>query len=265
MLLLTIEEAEVAREEWRLSGEAGENEEPPPLVAKEPQLEAARASLAAGKADLEKAELNLDRTTLRAPFDGRITHKNVDIGQFVSVGQQLAGMYSIEAAEIAVPLQQEDLQWLHVPGFTAGDDAAGEAVVHATIAGADRKWEASIMRAEGMLDERTRMVNVIVRVERPYDAIPPLAMGLFVTVELTGVSVPDALWLPRSAVHENNVVWIVDKENRLRFRNVDVVRFDGDEALVTGIADGELVAVSQLRIVTNGMKVSLHNEEESER
>ena len=109
------------------------------------------------------------------------------------------------------------------------------------------------------------MVNVIVRVKRPYDAIPPLAMGLFVTVEFSGVSVPDAIWLPRSALHENNVVWIVDSERLLQFRTVEVVRFDGDEVLVTGITDGELIAVSQLRIVTNGMKVNLQSETRSER
>ena len=259
-LLLAIEEAEVALEEWKLSGEAKAGEDPPPLVAKKPQLEAARASLAAGKADLEKAELNLERTTLRAPFDGRITRKGVDIGQFVVVGQQLGSMFSIEAAEIAVPLPQEDLEWLHVPGFTP--DGAGESkvTIHAELAGRDRTWKGRIMRSEGVIDERTRMIKVIVRVERPYDTVPPLAMGLFVIVEIEGVTVPDAIWLPRSTVHENDIVWIIDGESRIRFRPVDVVRFDGDRVLVTGIEDGELIAVSPVKIVTDGIKVNYKTE-----
>ena len=112
------------------------------------------------------------------------------------------------------------------------------------------------MRSEGVIDERTRMVNVIVRVERPYDTVPPLAMGLFATVEIEGVTVPDALWLPRSVVHEGNLVWIVDGESRIRFRPVDVVRFDDDRVLVTGVEEGELVAVSPIKIVTDGIKVN---------
>jgi RND family efflux transporter MFP subunit len=263
MLLLAIEEAEVALEEWKLSGGNDENDEPPPLVAKEPQLEAARASLAAGRADLEKARLNLERTTLGAPFDGRIIRKSVDIGQFVSVGQQLGGMYSIEAAEIAVPLPQEDLRWFYVPGFTPNDNGESAVTVGAEIAGMERSWEGKLMRAEGVIDERTRMVNVIVRVERPYDSVPPLAMGLFVTVEIDGVTVPDAVWLPRSAVREKDVVWIVDGESRIRFRPVEVVRFDGDRALVTGIENGELVAVSTIKIITDGMKVNYQTAGES--
>ncbi len=255
-LLLAIEEAEVALEEWKLSGEAKAGEDPPPLVAKEPQLEAARASLAAGNADLEKAELNLARTTLRAPFDGRITRKAVDIGQFVAVGQQLGGMFSIEAAEIAVPLPQEDLEWFYVPGFTPDGAGENKVTVHAEMAGQNRTWEGKIMRSEGIIDQRTRMVKVIVRVERPYDTVPPLAMGLFAIVEIEGVTVPNTAWLPRSAVHENDIVWIIDGESRIRFRPVDVVRFDGDQVLVTGIEDGELIAVSPVRIVTDGIKVN---------
>ena len=216
VLLLTIEEAEVALEEWKLSG--GEGDEPPPLVAKKPQLEAARANLAAGEADLEKAKLNLERTTLGAPFEGRIIRKNVDIGQFVSVGQQLGSMYSTEAAEIAVPLTQEDLEWFYVPGFTPDGTGESTVTVYAEIAGRSLTWPARIMRAEGVLDERTRMVNVVVRVERPYDSVPPLAMGLFVTIEIRGVEVPDAVWLPRSAVHEGgatqefNVFWPIGRD-----------------------------------------------------
>ncbi len=253
-LLLTIEESEVALEEWKLSG--GKGEEPPPLVAKQPQLEAARANLAAGKADLEKAALNLERTTLRAPFEGRIIQKNVDLGQFVAVGQQLGSMYSIEAAEIAVPLPHEDLEWFYVPGFTPNGNGDSDVTVHADIAGRDLTWPGRVMRAEGVLDERTRMVNVTVRVERPYDSVPPLAMGLFVTVEIEGVEVPNAIWLPRSAVHEDDTVWIVDEESRIRFRPVDIIRYDGDRVLVTGIEGDELVATSPIQIVTEGIKVN---------
>ena len=254
-LMLTGEEAEAAREEWKIQN--GDDSEPPSLVAKEPQLAAARAALQGARANLDKAMLNLDRTSLRAPFDGRISSKSVDLGQFVSVGQPLARMFSVEAAEIMVPLDDVDLRWIEVPGFTAGEESESRAVVKGTIAGRDFEREGSLMRTEGRIDERTRMVNVVVRVERPYEGRPPLAMGLFVSVEIEGITMPQAIWLPRSAVHEGDVVYIVDEENRISFKKVDISRYYRDEILVTsGISDGDLVVISPMKIVTEGMKVT---------
>ena len=85
-------------------------------------LAAARAALAAGKADLEKAVLNLERATIRAPFKGRISDRNVDAGQFVPAGMSLGSMFSTDVAEIVVPMPDEDLYWFSVPGFTPGSE-----------------------------------------------------------------------------------------------------------------------------------------------
>jgi RND family efflux transporter MFP subunit len=256
-MMLTEEEAEAARYEWKIQND-DDGTSPPPLVAKEPQLAAARAALDGAKAELDKARLNLERTTVRAPFDGRISSKSVDLGQFVAVGQRLARMFSVEAAEIMVPLEDVDLRWIEVPGFTGGETSASEATVIATVAGRDIERPARLMRTEGRLDERTRMVNVIVRVERPYDEMPPLAMGLFVRVEIEGVMLPEATWLPRSAVHDGNTVYIVDSESRIRFRRIDIARYDRNDVLVSsGLDDGDLVVVSALKIVTEGMEVSM--------
>jgi RND family efflux transporter MFP subunit len=261
-LLLTEEEAEAAREEWKIqTGDDGTS--PPPLVAKEPQLAAARAALEGARADLDKARLNLERTSLKAPFDGRISSKSVDLGQFVAAGQRLAAMFSVEAAEIMVPLEDSDLRWIDVPGFTAGKETESDAVVRATVAGQEIVRKARLMRTEGRLDERTRMVNVIVRVDRPYDERPPLVMGLFVRVEIEGVVLPDAVWLPRSAVHGDDTVYIVDDEDRIRFRKVGIARYDRDEVLVSsGLDTGDMVVTSPMKIVTEGMKVTYSVPEE---
>jgi RND family efflux transporter MFP subunit len=257
ILLLTEEEAEAAREEWKISNGDQEDSDPPPLVAKEPQLAAARAALDGAKADLDKARLNLERTEIRAPFDGRISSKSVDLGQFITMGQRLARMFSVEAAEIMVPLEDVDLRWIEVPGFTSGDSGESQARVIATIAGREVERPAQLMRTEGRLDERTRMVNVIVRVDRPYDARPPLAMGLFVRVQIEGITLPSAVWLPRSAIREGSVVYTVDGESRVRIKAVDIARYDRDDVLVrSGLDNGDLVVTSPMKIVTEGMKVT---------
>jgi len=267
-LKLAEEEAAAAQEEWRLlhAGGPKANRNPPPLVAKEPQLTAAQAKLEAERADLRKALLSLERTELKAPFDGRVSQENVDIGQYVSPGQALATLYSTEAAEIALPLEDEHLFWFHVPGFTPGDSPGSRAVVRARIAGRERTWSGAVVRTEGKLDERTRMINVVVRVEKPYAKKPPLPVGLFVTVDLEGHTLPNAAIIPRSALHQGDVVWVVDNDGRLHFRKVDVARVQGDDVMVQdGLKDGERVVTTPLKAVTNGMAVRIGEVKETNR
>ena len=257
-LELAEEEALAAVEEWRLlyPDSSSKDSKPPALVAKQPQLAAAQARLEAEKADLRKALLKLERTSLKAPFDGRVGEEKVDVGQYVSPGQTLGTLYSTEAAEIAVPLEGGDLFWFDVPAFTSTDGSGASAVVRASLAGRELSWPGKVVRTEGRLDERTRMIHVVVQVDKPYARKPPLVFGLFVTVEIEGREIEKAAIIPRGALHQGNVVWVLDQESRLRFRTVEVARIQGDDVVVTkGLEDGETVVTTPLKAVTDGMTV----------
>jgi RND family efflux transporter MFP subunit len=259
-LQLAQEEAAAAQEEWHLLNEntAEGKRDPPALVAKIPQLEAARAKLAADRADLQKAILNLNRTRLIAPFNGRVAEEKVDIGQYVSIGQSLATLFSIDEAEIVVPLEDESLYWFHVPGFTPGSGPGSPALIKARIAGRNLSWAGRVDRAEGKLDEGTRLINVVVRVEKPYNTKPPLAVGLFVSVEIQGRRLEDAAVIPRPALREDNIVWVVDKNGLLTFRKVEVARLFSDKVILTsGLRQGEMVVTSAIQAVTDGMRVRI--------
>jgi RND family efflux transporter MFP subunit len=220
---------------------------PPPLVAKEPQLAYARAQLKADQANLRKARLNLERTKLKAPFDGRVSEEHVDVGQYVTPGQPLASLYSINAAEIMVPLEDDELRWLRIPGFTDGDGPGSSVTVRARIGGQDRTWQGEVVRAEGKIDARTRMVNTVVRVMNPYEKKPPLAAGLFVTVDVEGRMLEDVAVIPRFAMRENNTVWVVEGK---------IAGIQGENALVqAGLNTGDLLVTSSMQAVTDGMAV----------
>ncbi|MFP4474230.1 MAG: efflux RND transporter periplasmic adaptor subunit [Desulfatibacillaceae bacterium] len=257
-LKLAEQEAEAARQEWRDLFEAGsaDSPEPPPLVAREPQLDAARARLAAHRADLEKALLNLSRTELHAPFAGRVLTEGVDQGQVITAGRSIAELYSTEAAEIEVNLDSSDLAWIRVPGFTDTDGPGSPARVAAGIAGQTRTWDGVVVRAKGVVDQGTRTLPVMVRVDHPYATRPPLAAGLFARVTIFGVSLDSASVVPRAALRDGNTVWIVDPDGRLRFRKVDVARLaDGNAVVRSGLAAGDRVVVSRLSAPVEGMSV----------
>ncbi len=250
---LTQEEAEAARDEW---AQLNYDKEPPPLVTKTPQLAAAQARLEAENANLRKARLQLERTKLTAPFNGRVSNENVDMGQYVSPGQGLAVLYSTDAAEIVVPMEDKDLFWFNVPGFTTIMQAGSEAQVVCHIAGQEMSWPGRVVRSEGKVNEKTRMVHVVVQVEKPYARKPPLASGFFVTVHIQGSTIDNAAIIPRAALHPDHVVWVIDEKNCLEFRKVDIARFTTDGVVVRkGLTDNERVVISPIKAVSNGMRV----------
>ncbi|MFP3998566.1 MAG: efflux RND transporter periplasmic adaptor subunit [Desulfobacterales bacterium] len=253
-----LQESRAAVNEWE---KLHPDTEPPDLVARMPQLQAALANKEAREADMSKARLNLERTKIHAPFDCRVSQKQVDLGEYVSVGQALATLYSTEAVEIVVPVENRDLVWFDIPGFTSKEDKGSSAKVFADVAGRKCTWQGEVIRTQGKIDEKTRMVNVVIRVPGPYETIPPLVPGQFAEVEIYGRTIRDAAVIPRAALQEENTVWAVDPNlGRLYIREVDVA-YMGLQGVVVqdGLEEGEFVAVSPVKGVTDGMEVKAVN------
>jgi RND family efflux transporter MFP subunit len=216
--------------------------------------------------EVERAARDLDRTLIRAPFDGRVRTLSIDVGQFVSRGTPLARIYAVDYAEVTLAITDEDLAQLELPlGAEVTEDDAPVAILRARLAGVEREWKARVVRTEGEIDPRTRMIHVVARVPRPYGGSgdvtrPPLAAGLFVEAEILGMRVADATRLPREAVTERGgdaFVWIADEEDRMRQRRIDVVRMDGDSAWVSaGLVPGERVSLSRPPGLREGLAVS---------
>lgn len=253
-------EAAVARAEWEELGEGDGT----PLTLREPQLEEARAALASAEANLETAKRNLERTQIRAPYAGRMRQKNVDLGQFVTVGSPVAQIYAVDYAEIRLPLPDDDLAFIDLPLDYRGDPTRAEGprvTLRAEFAGRSHQWEGRIVRTEGEIDATTRMVHVVARVKNPYGRVegrdrPPLAAGLYVQAEIEGRTVEAVATLPRAALRGRRQVLVVDGDDRLRFRDVEVVRTSHDRIVVAGgLEEGERVCLSPLSTVTDGMRV----------
>ena len=256
------QEAEVARKEWDALGTG----EPSPLLFREPQIVEVQSSLAAAEAALAQAEYDLERTELRAPFAGRVRSKQVDVGQFVQRGVALATLYSVDVAEVRLPIPNAELEFCSLPLAYRDSSATanGPAVkLTARFAGRDYSWQGQIVRTEGEIDPRTRMVNAIAQVKDPYargrnSRRPPLAVGMFVKAEIQGIRVRDVIRLPRTALHDGDTVFVVDSGSRLNFRQVDVMRRERDVVLIRrGLEEGERICVSPLEAAVNGMTVEV--------
>ena len=264
-------EADVARKEWE---QLHPNTEPSsPLVLRDPQIRRAQASLKSAKAQLATANLRLERTTLSFSFDVLIMNERVDLGQYVVVGQSLGSAYGIEAVEIEVPLEDDELAWFDVFDSTAqlnGNGTAGKsstAQVKANFGGAEHVWQGHVVRTTGQVDRTSRMVSVVVEVTNPFDTTggrPPLLPGVFAEVLIEGKVLKNAVAVPRDAVRESNKVWAVE-EDRLHIKTLEIARADKDFAYaISGLEEAEQIVVSSLDLVTEGMALRTQAEEVAE-
>jgi len=250
--------AKIKREHWLDKRNAGE---PTPYALNKPQVMEAEAKLLAAESDLQEARLNVARTEINVPFLGRVRTKNVGIGQYVTAGQSLGRVFSTDTVEIRLPLTDSQLSELNLPmGFMA--DAFNAPVVQFTarVGNSEYSWNGRIVRTHASVDQQTRLIYAIAEVEDPYglgaDGGMPLAVGMFVHAEIAGVNSQSAMVLPRLALRNANKVYVINDENRLEIRTVDVLSTSKETVLVSnGLEVGDKVVTSTIPAAVDGMEV----------
>ena len=262
---LKLEEAEatLARKDYEELGGLESGGEPSALALREPQLNQAKANYEAAKADLAGANLSLSRTTIRAPFTGRVRTKNADIGQFVSPGFQVGQIFATDVAEIRLALTDSDLAQLNLPvAFAAeGSDRGPLVKLSTAIAGQTRNWTGHIVRTDAAVDPTTRQISAIVEVKDPYgegsDNGFPLAMGLFVDAMIEGRQLENATVIPAVSLQGDDTVYVVDAEDKIAVRPVTVIAAISQGIIITdGLKTGDKLVVSRLAGVRPGGKVT---------
>jgi RND family efflux transporter MFP subunit len=242
--------AEVAMREWqKLPKGSQRSEDAKNLYLRKPQLEQAEAQLLAAQADLNTARDNLDRTAIKAPYDALISSKHSDLGKFVTPGSPLADLFAVDYAEIRLPIPQNKLAYLELPGL--GEQGPESNIdLYTDVSGEVKHWRARLHRTEGVFDERSRALYMVARIEDPYgihSGTEPLRIGTFVNANIQGRELQDIVPLPRYVLRAGNNVWVVDSSMRLRNRRVTLLRTGGDEIYVSaGLDDGDLVSLTTL-------------------
>ncbi len=185
--------------------------------------------------------------------------KNVDIGQFITTGATLAGVFAIDAVEIALPLPEFTLRFLDLPATNASGEKAGPHVLlNASVGGEKQQWHGELVRTEGVFDAKTRTMMAVVRVEDPYGLVgnaahlkSPLRVGTFVSATIEGKAMDGIAAIPQGALRPGNKVWLVNEDKQLRSQDVDVLRTVGDTAYISaGLEDGMRISMAAVNSFT---------------
>lgn len=260
-LVLAQEEsrAEQARRDWAKLGRGN----PSDLVLRKPQIVSAKARITAADAAVGKATRDLDRTKLRAPYDCRVEAAYTDLGSFITAGARLADLYSIDAFEVRVPVTLEEMGYLKTT-----DVIGAEVSTTATIGSKLRSWNGKIIRREGLVDQKTMTMYLVVGIDPNKNdgqhTLPP--SGLFVRAKIRGMIMSSVIKIPRSALRSNNTLLSVNADNELEIIPVKVARTLKKTVLISqGLKDGTKVIISPMETPVGGMQLSVEeNKSEGE-
>jgi len=250
--------AKIKKEHWLDKDTTGV---PSEYALNKPQVMEAEAMLAAAEADLREANLNIARTEINVPFLGRVREKLVGLGQYVTAGTRLGRVFSTDIVEVRLPLTDTQLAELNLPiGFMSTSSNAPAVQFSANVGSKVHSWNGRIVRTNAAMDKDTRMVYAIAEVEDPYglgsDNGAPMAVGMFVRANIAGVNSQSAMVLPRLALRNSNKVYVINDNNRLEIRTVEVLSTSTDIVLVTdGVKPGDMVVTSTIPAAVDGMEV----------
>ncbi len=256
-LLRERSESDIARKDWE---ELGNGTAPSALTLREPQMAEAAAHLEAAKAQLAEADLQLSRTSIYAPFSGRVIRRDVNAGAYVRTAQSLGEIYATDVMDVRLPLTNQELGRAGLSvGFLAQSKKGIPVTLSADVAGQIATWNAEIVRTDSRFDPQTRVLYAYAEVRNPFAVDnTPLVPGTFVDAKVSGEDVDAAVIIPRNGLRGNDRVFVAKADETLEIRTVQVRASDRDKAIIlAGLEAGENVVVSPIRGAASGMKIDV--------
>jgi len=222
-----------------------------------PQKEQLIAARDMAEVMYQQAKLDLERSSIDAPFEGWVLEKAIEVGQHVNAGQLLGSIYRAGEMDIDVFIAAKDFKWL-----PADMGAQTPVTVDVIFNNADQQhvWTGRVARVKARMDERTRTLPVVIEVDgidtaAPRDAVFRLRPGMFVTIKIKGKAQPNAFLLPRHVVYPGDIVYTVE-DNQLKLNEVSILRSYKDSVIVeAGLSEGDLIVKTPLSGAVDGMRV----------
>ncbi|PCK07468.1 MAG: efflux transporter periplasmic adaptor subunit [Alteromonadaceae bacterium] len=256
--------AHEAKRTWRDVGNQSAND----LFLRKPQLYSAKARVASTAANVAKAERDIARTYISAPFDGRILTIQVDLGQYVTPGTIIARVYDTSIARVRLPLSDQQAALVALPiGTNIRKDQQPKVTLSAIVAGKHQQWQGHIVRTEASLDTASRMHFAVAEVANPFgnnltgSQQVPLIVGLFVEAEIEGKTLDNVYVLPRQAVFKRDKIYVLNEDNDLELVHTQVLHKDPNTAWIRAeIPEGRQIVIEKQSLLSPGTRVKPETE-----
>jgi len=236
---------------------------------RKPQMAAAKAKLQAADANLKQAMLDVERTKIIAPYDGRILNRNVSLGQVVGSNTVLADIYATNSAQVELPIKNSQLALINLPNnhVAANKQDASSVTIFNNDGGEPQAWTANLARTSGSINDNTQQVSIISEITQPFGQADKrsLNIGQFVTASITGKSLDNAIVIPNAAIYQGSYVYLYIDGKLLR-RNIEISYQNEQDALIkSGVVSGDKLVITPLGQVNSGTPVKLLGEKKKQR
>lgn len=247
--------AKQAKIDWQRLGNTGAA---PLLVARQPQLTAAKAQLKSAEARYETAQLNLDRTKIKAPYSGRVIQRNTVLGQYVSIGNNLAEIFATDKVEVRLPVSQQEYTQLGLDKLNSAGSQPFKVTLSSQLGTQKYQWEAVVTRTDSTFDIATRQIDVIAEVIDPFSTEgnkPALKIGQFVNAAIEGRTLENVITVPNKSLREGSYVFT--SQDGILVRTPISLQWQDDRNAVIqdGINDGDIVVTTSLNSTLAGARV----------
>lgn len=250
-LLLEMGNQRIAEKELALLNE-DVSEEEKALILRQPQLKKLQAEKKRAISRLEQARLDLQRTEIKAPFNGVILERNVNSGARVTESTVLAKLVGSDVFWLLLSIPVEQLQWINLP--QNGKELGPRVNIKIPgRGGAAAIRTGHVLRLAASLEPQGRMAQVLVEVNDPLSQRVEnqdkqrLLLGSYVEAEIEGVEIERGFLVARDNIHEGTKVWLMDEDGRLEIREVVISFRSKNKVIVTeGLKSGEMVITSSL-------------------
>lgn len=235
-----------------------------------PHIEAAEANLKAAKKLLQQAEKDLKRTDISAPFPILVESENIEIGNYVTKLSTIAEAAGTSAYWVEVTLPVSKIYYINIPGINAKKGSNAK-IIFKGANGKETIKKGKVVRLFGSLDNTGRMAKILIEVDDPLgiesgNLDEMLLLNSYVQVEIKGKKLSNMIELSREYLRDGKFVWLVDKNNKLEIKKVDIAWRDKDKVIVSnGLKKGDKVITSNNFVPVNGMKLSIENNQKHQR
>lgn len=269
----------LAKQDWNLFGEK-KKKQPSQLALRTPHITSAKAGLQAAKIRKQQAEIQLSRTNIRSPYNGRVLERMVDIGQFVTRGTTLGKVFATDYIEVRLPLSLADYELLAIPEHYQGEKKPKMQNLpsvnfymnvrqkNENDQQARHRWQGQVVRTGASLDSSTRQIAVIARISKPFSRsnnnTPTIKLGQFLQADILGKLLSDVAIIPTSTIREGKEILLL-VDDVIKIQAINILHTDDDNVIIAteGIADNSQLILTLPPFATDGMKVKTFSNKKS--
>ena len=263
----TKNQTSLSSNQWKLYSKSRQDSE---LATLKIKTASSYSAVHAANLRLKQTQMDLANTIITAPYAGRVLSRDVGIGQYVGPGTKLGAVYSTDFVEVRLPLTLDQYDLLDLPeNYRNSKKSVRKKSPLVTFysksksKNKQKQWKGRIIRSSPIMDERTRQISVIARIDDPFkkpkDNHSIVKIGQFLQAEIKTKTLQNIFILPNRAVRQHKEVLLLSN-GIIQVRAITPLYSEGDKVIIaaSSLPSNPTVITTPMAKAKTGTKVKLY-------